>query len=233
MLAESVKEWTEQWLREGREQGLEQGLERGREQGLERGLERGRAEERALLCRQAARKFDTETGRTAFGVAGTPRGPGAPRRGRRLDHRVRHRRGPAGAHGAPRLTGSRPLAPATRRLVRTGTFCPCTKARCGVFGSSSGSIAPRRTPSRARPDRAGRGPEPPSGETSRSRNQGESTLAGARPSQQQGRKPSTVHQTGVSPSERWWLDCRLRHGSDFAGLLSPIDYARTPAGLDG
>ena len=84
MLAESVKEWTEQWFREGqekgieqgleqgREQGLEQGLERGREQGLElgleRGLERGRAEERALLCRQAARKFDTETAERLSGL---------------------------------------------------------------------------------------------------------------------------------------------------------------------
>ena len=49
MLPERAKEWTEQWLREGREHGLE------------RGLERGRAEERALLCRQAARKLDAET----------------------------------------------------------------------------------------------------------------------------------------------------------------------------
>ena len=84
MLAESVKEWTEQWLREGREQGLEQGLERGREQGLERGreqgreqglalglergIERGRAEERALLCRQAERKFDAETAERLSGL---------------------------------------------------------------------------------------------------------------------------------------------------------------------
>ena len=68
MPAESVKEWPEQWLREGREQGLEQGLERGREQGLERGLERGRAEERALLCRQAARKFDAETAARLAGL---------------------------------------------------------------------------------------------------------------------------------------------------------------------
>ena len=52
MLAESVKEWTEQWLREGREQGLE----------------RGRAEERALLCRLAARKFDAETAERLSGV---------------------------------------------------------------------------------------------------------------------------------------------------------------------
>ena len=72
MLAERAKEWTEQWLREGREQGLEQGLERGLEQGLERGreqgLERGRAEERALLCRLAARKFDTETAERLSGL---------------------------------------------------------------------------------------------------------------------------------------------------------------------
>ena len=52
MLAESVKEWTEQWLREGREQGLE----------------RGRAEERALLCRLAARKFDAETAARLAGL---------------------------------------------------------------------------------------------------------------------------------------------------------------------
>ncbi len=68
MLAESVKEWTKQWLREGREQGLEQGLERGREQGREQGLERGRAEERALLCRQVARKFDAETAERLSGL---------------------------------------------------------------------------------------------------------------------------------------------------------------------
>ena len=64
MLAESVKEWTEQWFREGREQGLEQGREQGREQGLEC----GRAEERALLCRQAARKFDAETAARLAGL---------------------------------------------------------------------------------------------------------------------------------------------------------------------
>ena len=64
MLAESVKEWTEQWLREGREQGREQGLALG----LERGIERGRAEERALLCRLAARKFDAETAERLSGL---------------------------------------------------------------------------------------------------------------------------------------------------------------------
>jgi hypothetical protein len=42
MLEENVREWTREWLEQGRAQGIEQ----------------GRHEERALLCRQAARKFD-------------------------------------------------------------------------------------------------------------------------------------------------------------------------------
>ena len=78
MLEETVREWTADWVAEGREQGLEQGREQGLEQGLEQGreqgreqgleqgreqgLEQGRAEERALLCRLAARKFDAATG---------------------------------------------------------------------------------------------------------------------------------------------------------------------------
>ena len=66
MLAERVQEWLEEWLRQGREQGLERGLEQGREQGLER----GRAEERALLCRLASRRFGAETGERLPGVLG-------------------------------------------------------------------------------------------------------------------------------------------------------------------
>ena len=46
MLAETVREWTEQWVA----------------QGIEQGIERGRAEERALLCRLAARKFEAAAG---------------------------------------------------------------------------------------------------------------------------------------------------------------------------
>ena len=42
MLEETVREWTADWVAEG--------------------LEQGRAEERALLCRLAARKFDAATG---------------------------------------------------------------------------------------------------------------------------------------------------------------------------
>ena len=46
MLEENVREWTREWL--------EQGIEQGRAEGLEQ----VRHEVRALLCRQAARKFD-------------------------------------------------------------------------------------------------------------------------------------------------------------------------------
>ena len=62
-LAERVKEWEAEWLRQGIERGIQQGIERGMERGIERGIERGLAEERELLCRQAARKFDAVTAR--------------------------------------------------------------------------------------------------------------------------------------------------------------------------
>ena len=62
MLEENVREWTRELLEQGRAQGIEQGIEQGRAQGIEQGraqgIEQGRHEERALLCRQAARKFD-------------------------------------------------------------------------------------------------------------------------------------------------------------------------------
>ena len=58
MLEETVREWTREWLEQGRVQGLEEGRAQGIEQGRVQGLEQGRDEERALLCRQAARKFD-------------------------------------------------------------------------------------------------------------------------------------------------------------------------------
>ena len=48
-------------LRSQRRRGFERGVEHDRERGHERGLEHGRAEERALLCRMAARKFDDDT----------------------------------------------------------------------------------------------------------------------------------------------------------------------------
>ena len=48
-LVERVAEWPKQWLREGREQGVAE----GREQGVD--------QQRALLCRQAAARFDADT----------------------------------------------------------------------------------------------------------------------------------------------------------------------------
>jgi len=44
-LVERVAEWPKQWLREGRAQGLTQGVD----------------QQRALLCRQAAVRFDADT----------------------------------------------------------------------------------------------------------------------------------------------------------------------------
>lgn len=42
-------------------QGMGPDVERRIRQDIEQGIEQGRAEERALLCRQAKRKFDAET----------------------------------------------------------------------------------------------------------------------------------------------------------------------------
>ena len=57
MLEENVREWTREWLEQGIEQGRVQGIQQGRAQGIEQ----GRHEERALLCRLVARKFDDAT----------------------------------------------------------------------------------------------------------------------------------------------------------------------------
>ena len=63
MLAETVREWTKDWVAQGREEG--------REEGRAQGIEEGRARERALLCRQAARKFGDDTSeRLAAALAG-------------------------------------------------------------------------------------------------------------------------------------------------------------------
>ena len=67
-LEETARGWTEQWFAEG--------VEQGRAEGIERGIERGRAEERALLCRQAARKFDAGTGARLSGLLDRFTAPG-------------------------------------------------------------------------------------------------------------------------------------------------------------
>ena len=60
-LVERVAEWPKQWLREGREQGVAEGREQGLAEGREQGLTQGVDQQRALLCRQAAARFDAET----------------------------------------------------------------------------------------------------------------------------------------------------------------------------
>ena len=61
MLEDTVQGWIEEGRVQGIEQGRAQGIEQGRAQGIERGIEQGCHEERALLCRQAARKFGGDT----------------------------------------------------------------------------------------------------------------------------------------------------------------------------
>ncbi len=65
MLEETVREWTRDWL------------ERGRARGRDEGIAQGRDEERALLCRQAARKFG---GAAAEGLAAALAGVTDPER---------------------------------------------------------------------------------------------------------------------------------------------------------
>ena len=63
-LVERVAEWPKQWLREGHEQGVAEGRAQGRAQGVaegrEQGLTQGVDQQRALLCRQAAARFDAD-----------------------------------------------------------------------------------------------------------------------------------------------------------------------------
>ena len=55
-------------IRAWRDELVAQGQARGQAQGIERGIEQGRADERALLCRQAARRFGTETAQRLSGL---------------------------------------------------------------------------------------------------------------------------------------------------------------------
>ena len=56
--APGIEQGRAQGVEQGRAQGVEQGRAQGVEQGRAQGIEQGRDEERALLCRLAARKFD-------------------------------------------------------------------------------------------------------------------------------------------------------------------------------
>ncbi len=70
MLAETLREWDEQKIAEGRREGLLAGRQEGRLVGRQEGRQAGRqegrrevlAEERALLCSQASRRFGAAAG---------------------------------------------------------------------------------------------------------------------------------------------------------------------------
>ena len=79
MLAETVTQWRREALDEGRRLGMSEGMSKGRRQGMSEGMSKGRRQgmsegmskgrrqgmsegERALLRRQAARRFGTATG---------------------------------------------------------------------------------------------------------------------------------------------------------------------------
>ena len=75
-LEHRMDEWEQEWfrqgreagVRQGREEGVRQGIRRGHEEGVRRGREEGRAEERALLLRQAARRFGAGTTEALAGL---------------------------------------------------------------------------------------------------------------------------------------------------------------------
>ena len=63
-----LAEWVKEYYEEARLKGIEQGIERG--------IERGRAEERALLCRWAERKFGSGTSARLSGLLDRLTAPG-------------------------------------------------------------------------------------------------------------------------------------------------------------
>ena len=99
-------EWEARVLERGREQGRKQALEeteRALEQGREQGIAQGRAEERALLCRLAERRFGAGTARQVSELLAEVAGAEdlleagdwilECRTGRELLERLRHARG--------------------------------------------------------------------------------------------------------------------------------------------
>ena len=69
MLADRIKDWFDEAEEKGFTRGMARAMAQGKgpdverriRQNIEQGIEQGRAEERALLCRMAKRKFDAET----------------------------------------------------------------------------------------------------------------------------------------------------------------------------
>ena len=68
LLDARIRAWRDEMIAQGIEQGIARGQAQGLEQGQARGIEQGRADERALLCRQAARRFGGETAQRLSGL---------------------------------------------------------------------------------------------------------------------------------------------------------------------
>ena len=142
-------------LERGREQGLAQGREQGLAQGLEQGLEQGRDEglehERALLRRMTAAPLRGGGRGARVGDAGAHRGPGAPRRGRRVARAVRYRTGvprPGGhAAGRPeparRLSGIRRGPPSRLPAVSRPSFGAPAGLQCSGTASTPAGLQSR------------------------------------------------------------------------------------------
>ena len=62
MLAETLREWDEQKIDEGRREGRREGRQEGMRAGVLAGRQEVLAEERALLCNQASRRFGAAAG---------------------------------------------------------------------------------------------------------------------------------------------------------------------------
>ena len=142
-LVERVAEWPKQWLREGREQGLTDRRKQGRQQGLARGREQGLTEgvdqQRALLCRLAAARFDAATAaRLAELLAAVPDPERLAEVGERLLRCATAAEFLASLDPArlPRRLGVGPSAPPTILCAGTPSWpapsaCAPTRRRCG------------------------------------------------------------------------------------------------------
>ena len=68
MLADTLREWEERLVDESRRAGRREGLQEGRQGGRRQGRREVLAEERALLCGLAERRFGAKTSQALAGI---------------------------------------------------------------------------------------------------------------------------------------------------------------------
>ena len=120
MLEENVRQWTREWLDQGRVQGIEQGRTEG--------IGQGRHEERALLCRLAARYAEFRIGRGSS-MSVPPRGWPPPSRASPTPNASR--RSATGSSSAGRRPTCSPASAATvlGRVKGVGTGVAAARQR--------------------------------------------------------------------------------------------------------